>query len=84
MAPHHFLRLFAQAFGATPHQFRTHLRLEHAKRLLAETDMSITQICFELGFQSPASFSHLFRRHAGMAPAAFRALGVRGDGNAPS
>jgi AraC-like DNA-binding protein len=78
MAPHHFLRLFKKTFGSTPHQYLTHLRLERARTLLATSDGSITQICMELGFESPTSFALLFKRHTGASPSAYRAAFRRG------
>jgi AraC-like DNA-binding protein len=67
----HLIRVFEAMFGATPHQFRTEVRLERARDLLAR-DHSVTDVCFELGFASPASFSRLFARHVGVAPSAYR------------
>jgi AraC-like DNA-binding protein len=72
LAPHHFLRSFKQAFGATPHQYITARRLERARALLAATDMRVTQICLEVGFSSLGSFSWLFRRRTGVSPAQHR------------
>jgi AraC-like DNA-binding protein len=71
-SPHHFLRLFKQVFGETPHQYLTQRRIERAQRLLSKTDCPVTQICFEVGFESLGSFSWLFRRRVGMSPEQFR------------
>jgi AraC family transcriptional regulator len=71
-SPHHFLRLFKATFGQTPHQYLTTRRIEHAKRLLLNSEVSVTDICTELGFESLGSFSLLFRRHAGLSPDAYR------------
>jgi AraC-like DNA-binding protein len=68
----HFLRLFRQAFGETPHQFLTRLRIERAKDLLTVSGRSVTEICFDVGFSSLGSFSTLFARHVGASPVAFR------------
>ena len=72
MAPHHFLRTFKQAFQETPHQYLTELRLDRAKTLLYRTDTPITDICMEVGFESPGSFSWLFRRQFGTSPSGYR------------
>ena len=72
LSPFHFHRAFSAAFGETPHAYRTRRRLEMAARLLAETDQSVLDICLETGFESPATFSTLFRRRYGSAPRAFR------------
>ncbi|HVZ41711.1 MAG TPA: AraC family transcriptional regulator [Candidatus Kapabacteria bacterium] len=79
LSPHHFLRLFRQAFGCTPHQHRTQRRMQQARLLLEHSDRPVTDICFELGFESPTSFSLLFRRHTGLSPSAYR-RSARGSG----
>jgi AraC-like DNA-binding protein len=76
MAPHHFLRLYKRAFGRTPHQHLTALRIERARHLLATTGESVTQICLDLGFESPTSFAHLFKRQTGLTPTQYRASGI--------
>lgn len=68
----HFLRAFRAAFGETPHEFLTRLRLERAKDLLTVTGRPVTDICFDVGFTSLGSFSTLFRRQVGLSPAEFR------------
>jgi AraC-like DNA-binding protein len=72
MSPFHFIRQFEAVFGATPHQFRIQSRLERAKRLLALSDHSVTEICCEIGFSSLGSFSDLFARRVGASPSAYR------------
>lgn len=72
LSPFHFHRSFTQVFGETPHQYLTRQRLKRAAHLLRQTDLSITEIGLESGFESPASFSDLFRRHYGVAPREYR------------
>lgn len=72
MAPHHFLRAFKQAFGATPHQYLTARRIARAQHLLAATEMPVTAVGLEVGFSSLGSFSWLFRRRTGASPEQFR------------
>ncbi len=72
LSPYHFHRAFSRAFGLTPHQYLTRHRLERAAYLLRRSDRSVTEICFEAGFESPGSFSTLFRRHFGRSPREFR------------
>lgn len=74
LSPHHFLRLFKRVAGETPHQYLTRKRLERAQQLLIGSTRSIMDICFEVGFESPGSFSTLFRRHLGHSPDQFRLL----------
>jgi AraC-like DNA-binding protein len=72
LSPWHALRAFRAAFGETPKEFLTRLRLEHARHLLTVTDRSVTEVCFEVGFSSLGTFSDLFRRHVGCPPTAYR------------
>jgi AraC-like DNA-binding protein len=73
----HFLRLFQQAFGETPHEFRTRLRLDRARMLLEyRRDLTVTDVCLEVGFQSLGSFSALFARHVGEPPSRYRSRRV--------
>ena len=71
---YHFLRLFQQRFRQTPHQYLVKRRIEMAKHLLVGPNhtLSVTEVCFAVGFQSPGSFSTLFCRHVGQSPAAYR------------
>ena len=70
---YHFIRLFRAAFDQTPHQYLIKRRIERAKGLLAAGDLSVTEVCFAVGFQSLGSFSALFHRCAGYPPTAYRA-----------
>jgi AraC-like DNA-binding protein len=72
LSQYHFIRIFAAHFGETPHQFRRRHRLELAKRMLAEGDDTVTEICMAVGFSSLGSFSSLFRSRFGESPRAFR------------
>lgn len=70
----HFLRRFRAAFGVTPHQYLTHCRLERAKQLLASGGHTVTEVCMAVGFSSLGSFSTLFSKRVGHAPALHRAI----------
>jgi AraC-like DNA-binding protein len=72
LSRYHFLRLFREAFATTPHQYLIKRRIEKAKELLRTRRLSVTDICFEVGFQSLGSFSSLFRRCVGHAPINYR------------
>ncbi len=72
LSPYHFLRSFRQLFGLTPHHYLTRKRIERAQFLLSHTDHPITDICFEVGFESLGSFSTLFRRYTGRSPRDYR------------
>lgn len=69
---YHFLRLFRQAFNKTPHQYLVERRIEKAKELLGSRDLRVTDVCFEVGFQSLGSFSSLFHKFVGHAPVTYR------------
>jgi AraC-like DNA-binding protein len=68
----HFNRLFARAFGETPHEFVTRRRIEEAKKMLLRDTESVTDICFAVGYESLGSFSTRFRSLTGLSPASFR------------
>jgi AraC-like DNA-binding protein len=72
LSRYHFLRLFRAAFETTPHQYLMRRRIEKAKELLRSGTSSVTEVCFEVGFQSLGSFSALFRRCVGDAPVTYR------------
>src|SRR5437773_8454672 len=72
LSPYHFLRLFRDTFDTTPHQYLIQKRIDKAKELLRVRSLSVTDVCFEVGFESLGSFSSLFRRCVGDAPVAYR------------
>jgi AraC-like DNA-binding protein len=63
----HLARQFAQTFGVSPHQYLIRLRLDQAKRALA-AGASVTEVCYQVGFESLGTFSASFRRRTGMSP----------------
>ena len=67
----HFARLFRQIYGKTPHRYVTDVRIKYACELLSG-EATVAAVCFAVGFDSITSFTSLFRRRAGMTPAAFR------------
>jgi transcriptional regulator GlxA family with amidase domain len=72
LSPAHFIRSFGACFGETPHRYLQRRRVERAMFLLRETDRSITDICFDVGFTSLGSFSRTFRAIVGEAPSEYR------------
>jgi AraC family transcriptional regulator len=72
LSEYHFLRMFRQSTGLTPHQYVINQRIERAKELLQKTEMSITEIAYLLGFSTPAHFTHHFRRKTGRTPREMR------------
>ena len=73
ISPAHFIRCFRAVFGETPHRYLQRRRVERAVVLLRETDRSVTDICFDVGFTSPGTFSRTFREIVGETPSGYRA-----------
>jgi AraC family transcriptional regulator len=78
LSPFHFLRIFANVLGVTPHQYLVRSRLRRAARLLADDARSITDIAFDVGFADLSNFVRTFHRAAGASPRRFRQA-ARGD-----
>jgi AraC-like DNA-binding protein len=78
VSPFHFLRLFSDVLGVTPHQYLLRSRLRHAARRLADDDSPITDIAYDIGFGDLSNFVRTFHRAAGVSPMAFRKAS-RGD-----
>jgi AraC-like DNA-binding protein len=68
----HFARAFMTAYGETPRAYLTRRRIERAKTLLRTANLSVTEICFLVGFASLGSFSSRFRELVGRSPRAYR------------
>jgi AraC-like DNA-binding protein len=69
----HFIRTFRATFGETPHRYLQRRRVERAMFLLVQTDRSVTDICFAVGFSSLGTFSGTFRSIVGQSPTEYRA-----------
>jgi AraC-like DNA-binding protein len=63
----HFVRLFKDIYGRTPHQYLTRVRIEKAKEYLDE-GQTVAYACFKVGFDSISSFTGLFKRRTGQTP----------------
>lgn len=72
MSPFHFNRAFRNLTGVPPLRYLGAIRLEAAKRLLLTTDMSVTDVCFEVGYQSLGSFVRRFTELVGLSPSRLR------------
>jgi AraC-like DNA-binding protein len=79
LSPFHFLRLFSGVLGVTPHQYLVRSRLRQAARLLADHEIAVTDIAYDVGFGDLSNFVRTFHRAAGMSPLKFRqaSRGVR-------
>jgi AraC-like DNA-binding protein len=72
ISPFHFLRLFSSVLGVTPHQYLVRSRLRHAARLLADHELSVTDVAYDVGFGDLSNFVRTFHRAAGVSPRRFR------------
>jgi AraC-like DNA-binding protein len=80
---YHFARTFAAAYGETPRAYLTRRRVERAKDLLRTANLTVTEVCFLVGFESLGSFSSLFKRLVGAGPSEYRAAAVAAGGTPP-
>jgi AraC-like DNA-binding protein len=78
VSPAHFSRQFRATFGEPPHRYLQRRRVERAMELLRETDRSVTDICFDVGFNSLGTFSRTFRAIVGESPSAYRSRFIAG------
>ncbi|HZJ45544.1 MAG TPA: AraC family transcriptional regulator [Pyrinomonadaceae bacterium] len=72
LSPFHFARLFKKITGSTPHNYLAGIRSTRAQRLLAESDLSITEIAARVGYLSASHFTKAFRQATGTTPREFR------------
>ena len=80
LSKYHFHRLFTAVYGRTPARYLSERRIERAQDLLRATNLTITEVCFAVGFNSLGSFSSRFRVVVGETPSQFQR---RYGGNAP-
>jgi len=79
----HFVRAFRDAYGRTPRDYLSARRLERARELLRNANLTVTEVCFLVGFSSLGSFSALFKKEMQVTPSEYRAREVRPDGPPP-
>jgi len=72
LSPFHFARLFKKLTGAAPHAYLASLRAARARQLLAETDLSVTEVGARVGYMSSSHFAKAFRQATGISPSAYR------------
>jgi AraC family transcriptional regulator len=68
ISPYHFLRLFKQSLGVTPHQYILQRRIETAKYLLQHGELSIADIAVTVGFCDRSHMTRCFKRIVGVTP----------------
>jgi AraC-like DNA-binding protein len=67
-----FRKMFKQATGQSPNQYHLNLRLEKARELLSTTNLNVTEVAYQLGFDSVFYFSKLFKKKNGVSPKSYR------------
>ncbi len=72
----HLSRQFVLAYGETPYAYLMTRRIERAMTLLRTTDLSVTEVCFAVGYQSLGTFSTRFSELVGVAPSLYRDRGA--------
>ena len=72
LSPSHFKRVFRDLVGISPGEFLSALRLQAARRLLLTTPLSVTDVCFEVGYSSLGSFTTRFTHLVGLSPRLLR------------
>jgi AraC-like DNA-binding protein len=72
MSPGHFSREFKLAYGESPYSYLMTRRIERAMALLRRGELSVTEVCFEVGCSSLGTFSTRFTELVGVPPSAYR------------
>jgi AraC-like DNA-binding protein len=72
LSVHHFAREFKQSAGVTPHHYLTQKRVERAQEMLAQTDLSLSEVAYATGFSDQGHLARHFRHLLGTTPGAFR------------
>lgn len=72
LSKYHFLRLFRVTYGLTPMQYVSQRRIERAQDLLRATNLTVTEVCFAVGFSSLGSFSSRFKEMVGETAGEFQ------------
>jgi AraC-like DNA-binding protein len=67
-----FRRTFREHTGVGPHQYRLHLKLNHARELLLKTDLPVKEIAFQSGFEEEQYFCRYFKKAMGRTPSSYR------------
>ena len=76
MSAGHFSRQFRRAYGESPYQYLMTRRIERAMTLLRRRDLSVTEVCFAVGFQSLGTFSTRFAELVGVSPSRYHQQGA--------
>lgn len=72
ISKYHFIHLFKQSMGMTPHQYVIQQRIERSQMLLRDRTLTISEISLACGFTNQSHFTRLFRKHTGLTPKTYR------------
>jgi len=78
LSPSHFSAVFSQKTGKTFKEYLTEVRIKKAKELLRTTTLKAFEICYQIGYNDPHYFSHVFRKNTGLTPKEFRLRATAG------
>ena len=84
MSAGHFSREFRRAYGESPYAYLMTRRIERAMALLRRGDLSVTEVCFEVGCSSLGTFSTRFTELVGVPPSVYRRQAARATAGMPS
>ena len=84
MSAGHFSRQFRLAYGESPYSYLMTRRIERAMALLRRGDLSVTEVCFEVGCSSLGTFSTRFTELVGVPPSAYRSEAARATAGMPA
>ena len=73
MSRFHYTRIFKRVYGLSPRQYLKDLRINKGKELLKQ-GLSISQVCFEVGYDSLPTFSNIFKKATGYSPREYQHL----------
>lgn len=72
ITPQHFCRIFGRTMNMRPNEYLTRIRLDEAKRLMRDKNLSVSEAAVQSGFRDPSYFSTVFRKYEGISPVEYR------------
>lgn len=71
-SPFHLIRIFKNGTGKTPFEYLQYIKILKAKEILQNSEKTITEVCFEAGFNNRSHFISVFKKNVGVPPSSFR------------